>query len=91
MTLSIWSFGKDLPKDTNTAGLQYITWDVEGVDKIAKARNAKIDRPLSAPVHRELSGCSIRTESRTTSLSSKKTTISDKRPSSQYPLASKGN
>jgi len=49
MTLSIWSFGKDLPKDTNTAGLQYITWDVEGVDKIAKARNAKIDRPLSAP------------------------------------------
>jgi catechol 2,3-dioxygenase-like lactoylglutathione lyase family enzyme len=49
MTLSIWSTGKDLPKDTNTAGLQYITWDVEGVDKIAKARNARIDRPLSAP------------------------------------------
>jgi catechol 2,3-dioxygenase-like lactoylglutathione lyase family enzyme len=49
MTLSIWSFGKDVPKDTNTAGLQYITWDVEGVDKIAKARNARIDRPLSAP------------------------------------------
>lgn len=49
MTLSIWSFGKDLPKDTNTAGLQYITWDVEGVDKVAKARGARIDRPLSAP------------------------------------------
>lgn len=49
MTISLWSFGKDLPKDTNTAGLQYITWDVEGVDRIAKARSAKIDRPLSAP------------------------------------------
>jgi catechol 2,3-dioxygenase-like lactoylglutathione lyase family enzyme len=49
MTISIWSFGKDLPKDTNTAGLQYITWNVEAVDKVAKSRGAKIDRPLSAP------------------------------------------
>ena len=37
------------PYDTDTAGIQYITWDVEGVDKVAKARGAKIDRPLSAP------------------------------------------
>jgi catechol-2,3-dioxygenase len=48
-TINVWSFGKDLPKDTNTAGLQYIVWNVEGVDKVAKARNARIDRPLSAP------------------------------------------
>jgi hypothetical protein len=46
-TINLWSFGKDLPKDTNTAGIQYIVWNVEGVDRIAKARNAKIDRPLS--------------------------------------------
>lgn len=48
-TISLWSFGKDLPKDTNTAGIQYIVWNVEGADKIAKARGATIDRPLSAP------------------------------------------
>jgi catechol 2,3-dioxygenase-like lactoylglutathione lyase family enzyme len=48
-TINLWAFGKDLPKDTNTAGIQYIVWDVEGVDRVAKARNAKIDRPLSAP------------------------------------------
>jgi catechol 2,3-dioxygenase-like lactoylglutathione lyase family enzyme len=48
-TINVWSFAKDLPKDTNTAGLQYIVWNVEGVDKVAKARSAKIDRPLSAP------------------------------------------
>lgn len=48
-TINLWSFGKDLPKDTNTAGIQYIVWNVEGVDRVAKARNATIDRPLSAP------------------------------------------
>ena len=46
-TINLWSFGKDLPKDTNTAGIQYIVWNVESVDRIAKARNAKVDRPLS--------------------------------------------
>ena len=48
-TINLWSFGKDLPKDTNSAGIQYITWDVVAVDRVAKARNATIDRPLSAP------------------------------------------
>jgi catechol 2,3-dioxygenase-like lactoylglutathione lyase family enzyme len=48
-TINLWSFGKDLAKDTNTAGIQYIVWNVEAVDRIAKARNATIDRPLSAP------------------------------------------
>jgi catechol-2,3-dioxygenase len=49
VTINIWSFGNALPRDTNTAGIQYITWNVEGVDKVANARGAKIDRPLSAP------------------------------------------
>src|SRR5262249_196677 len=49
MTINIWTFGKELPRDTNTSGIQYITWNVEGVDKVAKTRGAKIDRPLSAP------------------------------------------
>src|SRR5262245_39802082 len=49
VTIRIWSFGSTLPRDTDTAGIQYITWDVEKVDTIAKARGAKIDRPLSAP------------------------------------------
>jgi len=48
-TINLWTFGKDLPRDTNTAGIQYIVWNVEGVDKVAKALGAKIDRPLSAP------------------------------------------
>ena len=48
-TINLWTFGKDLPKDTNTNGIQYIVWNVEGVDRVARARNAKIDRPLSAP------------------------------------------
>jgi catechol-2,3-dioxygenase len=49
VTINVWSFGSDLPRDTNTAGIQYITWNVEAVDKVAKARGAKIDRALSAP------------------------------------------
>jgi catechol 2,3-dioxygenase-like lactoylglutathione lyase family enzyme len=49
MTINLWTFGDELPRDTNSAGIQYITWNVEGVDKIAKTRGARIDRPLSAP------------------------------------------
>jgi catechol 2,3-dioxygenase-like lactoylglutathione lyase family enzyme len=45
--ISLFSFGADLPKDTDTAGIQYVTWDVAGIDAVAKARNATIDRPLS--------------------------------------------
>lgn len=48
-TINLWSFGPSLPKDTEDAGMQYIVWDVAGVDAVARARNAKIDRPLSAP------------------------------------------
>ena len=46
--ISLWSFGADLPKDTGTAGIQYVVWNVEGVDALAKARNVAVDRPLSA-------------------------------------------
>jgi catechol-2,3-dioxygenase len=49
MTINIWTFGSNLPRDAGTAGIQYITWDVEQVDKIAKTRGEKIDRPLSGP------------------------------------------
>jgi catechol 2,3-dioxygenase-like lactoylglutathione lyase family enzyme len=45
--ISLFSFGANLPKDANTAGIQYVTWDVARVDAVAKARNATIDRPLS--------------------------------------------
>jgi catechol 2,3-dioxygenase-like lactoylglutathione lyase family enzyme len=48
VTINVLSFGSALPRDTDTAGIQYITWNIEGVDKVAKARAAKIDRPLSA-------------------------------------------
>jgi catechol 2,3-dioxygenase-like lactoylglutathione lyase family enzyme len=49
MTINLWTFGNGLPRDTNTAGIQYITWNVEQVDQVAKAHGARIDRPLSAP------------------------------------------
>ncbi len=49
MTINIWTFGGNLPRDAGTAGIQYITWDVEQVDKIAKTRGENIDRPLSGP------------------------------------------
>lgn len=48
-TINLWSFGAGLPKDTEDAGMQYIVWNVAGVDAVAQARKAKIDRPLSAP------------------------------------------
>jgi catechol 2,3-dioxygenase-like lactoylglutathione lyase family enzyme len=46
-TINLWSFGTDLPRDTETAGMQYLVWNVAGVDDVAKARGARIDRPLS--------------------------------------------
>jgi catechol 2,3-dioxygenase-like lactoylglutathione lyase family enzyme len=48
-TINLWSFGDDLPKDAETAGIQYIVWNVAGVDELAQSRGASIDRPLSAP------------------------------------------
>ena len=46
--ISLWSFGAELPKDTSSAGIQYVVWNVEGVDALANARRMPVDRPLSA-------------------------------------------
>jgi catechol 2,3-dioxygenase-like lactoylglutathione lyase family enzyme len=48
-TINLWSFGPGLPQDSETAGMQYIVWSAAGVDAVAQARKATIDRPLSAP------------------------------------------
>jgi catechol 2,3-dioxygenase-like lactoylglutathione lyase family enzyme len=48
-TINVWTFGPDLPKDAQTAGMQYLVWNVAAVNDVAKARGATIDRPLSDP------------------------------------------
>jgi catechol 2,3-dioxygenase-like lactoylglutathione lyase family enzyme len=48
-TINVWTFGPDLPKDTQTAGMQYLVWNVAAVNDVAEARGATIDRPLSDP------------------------------------------
>jgi predicted enzyme related to lactoylglutathione lyase len=45
-TVNLWSFGKGLPANTRSAGIQYVVSDVEAVDAKAKAQNVKIDTPL---------------------------------------------
>jgi predicted enzyme related to lactoylglutathione lyase len=45
-TVTVWSFGKGLPANTRSAGIQYVVSDVELVDAKAKAQNVKIDTPL---------------------------------------------
>ena len=49
VTLRFWAAKPGAPKDAETGGMQYIVWDVSGVNAVAVARSAKIDRPLSAP------------------------------------------
>jgi catechol 2,3-dioxygenase-like lactoylglutathione lyase family enzyme len=46
-TISLRSFGKDLPADTGSGGIQYVVSDVEFVDTLAKERHVTIDQPLS--------------------------------------------
>jgi catechol 2,3-dioxygenase-like lactoylglutathione lyase family enzyme len=54
-TINVYSFGgpasspPDLPKRAATAGMQYIVWSASGVNDVAQARGAAIDRPLSNP------------------------------------------
>ena len=48
-TINLFSFGPNLPKDVETAGMQYIVWDVAAVNDVAQIRHATIDRPLSNP------------------------------------------
>jgi catechol 2,3-dioxygenase-like lactoylglutathione lyase family enzyme len=45
-TVTVFSFGKGLPANTRSAGIQYVVSDVEAVDVKAKAQNVKIDTPL---------------------------------------------
>jgi predicted enzyme related to lactoylglutathione lyase len=45
-TVNVWTFGKGLPANTRSAGIQYVVSDVEAVDAKAKAQKVKIDTPL---------------------------------------------
>ena len=48
-TINLWSFGAGLPSDAQTAGMQYIVWNVAAIDAVVRERGARIDRPLSQP------------------------------------------
>jgi catechol 2,3-dioxygenase-like lactoylglutathione lyase family enzyme len=48
-TINLWSFGAGLAKDVETAGMQYIVWNVAAIDGVVRERGAHVDRPLSAP------------------------------------------
>jgi len=45
-TISLRSFGRPLPADTGSGGIQYVVSDVEHVDALAKERQVTIDQPL---------------------------------------------
>ena len=48
-TINLWSADAGAPKDSATAGMQYIVWNVAAIDGVVRERGATIDRPLSAP------------------------------------------
>lgn len=54
--VSLRSFGRALPADTGSAGIQYVVSDVDAVDALAKARHVAVEQPLG-----ELKGFSLRT------------------------------
>lgn len=45
--VSLRCFGKPVPADTGSGGIQYVVSDVEAVQNLAKARNVKIDQPVN--------------------------------------------
>jgi len=45
-TIKLWTFGKDLPVDTGSAGIQYVVWKVDAVDALARERHIAVDQPL---------------------------------------------
>jgi catechol 2,3-dioxygenase-like lactoylglutathione lyase family enzyme len=55
-TISLRSFGGDLPADNGSGGIQYVVSDVVFVDALAKERRVTIDQPLSG-----LTGFDLRT------------------------------
>lgn len=46
-TISLRSFGKDLPADTGSGGIQYVVSNVDFVAALAQERQVPIDQPLS--------------------------------------------
>ena len=46
-TVNLWTFGKTLPVNNGSAGIQYVVNHVDPIDTLAKARGVKIDQPLS--------------------------------------------
>jgi len=47
-TVSLRSFGADLPADTGSGGIQYVVSDVDRVDALAREHGVAVDQPLSA-------------------------------------------
>jgi catechol 2,3-dioxygenase-like lactoylglutathione lyase family enzyme len=47
-TINLRSFGRDLPADTGSGGIQYVVSNVNRVDALAKAAEIPIDQPLTA-------------------------------------------
>jgi catechol 2,3-dioxygenase-like lactoylglutathione lyase family enzyme len=45
-TIDLWSVGHDLPKDTGSAGIQYITSNVEAINALAQQRHITVETPL---------------------------------------------
>jgi catechol 2,3-dioxygenase-like lactoylglutathione lyase family enzyme len=48
-TINVFASERDVQKRAQTAGIQYIVWSASGVNDVAQARGAQIDRPLSNP------------------------------------------
>jgi len=55
MVVSLRSFGKPVPADTGSGGIQYVASDIKAVQDLAQARNVKIDQPINT-----LSGFGLR-------------------------------
>lgn len=47
VVVSLRSFGKPLPADTGSGGIQYVVSDVTAVQDLAQARQVKIDQPVN--------------------------------------------
>ncbi len=45
-TINLWSVGHNLPKDTGSAGIQYITSNVEQIDALGKQEHIAVETPL---------------------------------------------
>jgi catechol 2,3-dioxygenase-like lactoylglutathione lyase family enzyme len=45
-TIDLWSVGKPLPADTGSAGIQYVTSNVDAIDALAKQKGVTVEEPL---------------------------------------------